>query len=118
MQKTLKEFMEELDFPVALYDAVMLVPPETMEIVSPADLKRYYLEGISPGSEDHVDASGARRLGLSMYDYLKRKARIPPCAPVDIVYGRCTGDAPESSWRSSVNSGTDGDGSNAAAAKI
>jgi hypothetical protein len=103
MQKTLKDFIEELDYPVSLYEAVMLVPPETVEMVSPADLKRYYLEGISPASEDQVDASGARRLGLSMFDYLKRKARTPPCAPVDIVYGRCTGDAPQASWPSSLN---------------
>ena len=49
-------------------------------MVSAADLKRYYLEGTSPASEDQIDASAARRLGLSMFDYLKRKVKTPPCA--------------------------------------
>ena len=109
LQKTLKDFIDELDFPVSLYEAVMLVPPEAVEMVSAADLKRYYLEGISPASEDQVDAAGARRLGLSMFDYLKIKARTPPCAPVDIVYGRCAGNAPQASLRSGVSSGTRSD---------
>jgi hypothetical protein len=91
LQKTLKDFIEELDFPVSLYEAVMLVPPENVEFVSAADLKRFYLDGISPASEDQVDALGARRLGLSMFEYLKRKAKTPPCTPVEIVYGRCAG---------------------------
>lgn len=91
LKKTLKDFVEELDFPNSLYEAVMLVPPETFELVSAADLKRFYLEGISPSTEDQVDAAGARRLGLSMFDYLKRKARTAACSPLDIVYGRCTG---------------------------
>lgn len=43
----------------------MLVPPESMQIVAPADLRRFYLEGISPLSEDMADAASARRLGIS-----------------------------------------------------
>lgn len=106
LEKTLKDFVAELDFPASLYEAVMLVPPEAIEIVSPSDLKRYYLDGISPASEDQADASRARRLGLSMFDYLKHKVKSPPCAPVDIVYERCTGDAPNARLSSSLTTGT------------
>jgi hypothetical protein len=91
LERTLKEFVEELDFPVSLYEAVMLVPPESMQIVTPADLKRFYLEGISPLSEDMADSSAARRVGLSMFDYLQRKARSPGCAFFDAGEGRCEG---------------------------
>ena len=73
LQKTLRDFVEEMDFPASLYEAVMLVPPESMHIVSLADLKRFYLEGISPLSEDKLDAAEARRLDISMAEYLKRK---------------------------------------------
>jgi hypothetical protein len=81
----------ELDFPDSLYEAVMLVPPESMQIVSAADLKRFYLEGISPSSEDRIDAAAARGLNLSMLEYLKRKATTPACAFLDAGAGRCDG---------------------------
>ena len=80
LQKTLKDYVEEMDFPASLYEAVMLVPPETMQILTPADLKRFYLEGISPSSEDLADAAAARRLDLTMGQYLQRKAKAPACA--------------------------------------
>lgn len=92
LTKTLRDFVDEMDFPASLYEAVMLVPPESMQVVSAADLKRFYLEGISPSSEDKEDAAAARRLDLPMLDYLRRKARTPPCTVADIAYGRCAGN--------------------------
>lgn len=89
LQQTLRHFVETMDFPDSLYEAVMRVPPESMQIVSPADLKRFYLEGISPSSEDKVDAAAARRLDLSMFEYLKRKAKAPACALLDAAENRC-----------------------------
>lgn len=80
LQKTLKDYVEEMDFPASLYEAIMVVPPETMQILTAADLKRFYLEGISPSSEDLADAAAARRLELSMGQYLQRKAKLPACA--------------------------------------
>jgi len=75
LARTLKGYVEELDFPASLYEAVMLVPPESMHILTPAELKGFLLEGISPSSEDLADAAEARRLNLSMFEYLKVKAR-------------------------------------------
>ncbi len=73
----MRDFIEELDFPASLYESVMLVPPESMRIVSVADLNRYYLDGISPLSEDKLDAAEAKRLDISMAEYLKRKPKTP-----------------------------------------
>jgi ATP-dependent protease ClpP protease subunit len=95
LETTLKDFIAELDFPASLYEAVMAVPPDSMQMVDPADLRRFYLEGISPLSEDKVDADSARRLGISMYDYLQRKARAPACAFFDAGEGRCEGRVQE-----------------------
>jgi len=78
LQRTLRDYIEELDFPYSLYEAVMLVPPESMKILAPADLKRFYLEGISPLSEDAADAASARRLDMSMSEYLRHKAKRGP----------------------------------------
>ncbi len=89
LQKILRDYIEELDFPASLYEAVMLVPPETLQILNPSDLKRFYLEGISPSSEDVADAASARRLDISMFEYLQRKAKAPACAFPVAGQGRC-----------------------------
>jgi hypothetical protein len=78
-----------MDFPASLYEAVMLVPPESMQILTPVELKKYYLEGISPSSEDAADAASARRLELPMVEYLKYKAKAPACAFPVAEPGRC-----------------------------
>ena len=75
LQKALRDYIDEMDFPHSLYEAVMVVPPESIKILAPAELKRFYLDGISPSSEDLADATSAKRLGLSMAEYLKRKAQ-------------------------------------------
>lgn len=95
LQKILKDYIEEMDFPDSLYEAVMLVPPESMQILAPADLKKFYLEGISPSSEDIADAASARRLDISMSEYLKRKAKAPACAFFAAGEGRCESSAQE-----------------------
>lgn len=89
LQKALRQYIEEMDFPNSLYEAVMLVPPESNRILSPAELKRFYLEGISPSSEDIADAAEARRLGISMTEYLRHKATAPACALLIAGEGRC-----------------------------
>ena len=95
LQKVLKNYIEELDFPASLYEAVMAVPPESMHILTLTELKRFYLDGISPLSEDTADAASAQRLGLSMFDFLQRKAKSPACAFFIAGQGRCDGRAPE-----------------------
>jgi hypothetical protein len=37
-------------------------------------LKRFYLEGMSPSTQDEVDAAAARELGITVLEYLQRKA--------------------------------------------
>ena len=93
LQRTLKAYIEEMDFPTSLYEAVMLVPPESMKFLAPAELKSFYLEGISPSSEDRADAAAARRLDLSMFEYLKYKAKAPACAFLVGDPDRCDGKA-------------------------
>ena len=73
LEKKLKEYIDELDFPPSLYEAVMAVPAETVSVMTPADLKRFYLEGMSPSTQDDVDAASARALGISVLEYFDRK---------------------------------------------
>jgi len=89
MQKILKDYVEEMDFPYSLYEAVMLVPPESVRILAAAELKTLFLDGISPSSEDFADAAAARHLNLTMAEYLKRKASAPACSALVAANGGC-----------------------------
>lgn len=79
LQKRLQQYIEELDFPPSLYEAVMAVPPESLNILTAADLKKFYLHGMSPSTEDELDATAARNLGVSVSEYLEQKAQGRPC---------------------------------------
>ena len=93
LQKSLRAYIDEMDFPDSLYEAVMAVPPESMHILAPAELKRFYLEGISPSSEDLADAAAARRLGLSMFQYLQHKAKASASASPSSCSGSASPNA-------------------------
>lgn len=94
LQKRLQQFIEELDFPPSLYEAVMAVPPESVSILSAAELKKFYLQGMSPAAEDEADAAEARRLGISVQRYLQLKAQSPACAGALGRDGACTQAVP------------------------
>lgn len=89
LQKKLQQFIDELDFPPSLYEAVMAVPPESVALLSAADLKRFFLEGMSPSTEDEVDAASARERGITVVEYLQQKAQAQPCAGVHDATGPC-----------------------------
>jgi len=93
LQKRLQEYIEELDFPPSLYEAVMAVPPESVSMLTPAELKRFYLEGMSPSTEDEADAASARTLGISVLEFLQQKAQAQPCAGVRDANRPCEGTA-------------------------
>lgn len=93
LQKKLQEYIEELDFPPSLYEALMAVPSESIRMVSAADLKKYYLHGMSPSAEEEADAVAAGNLGISVLEYLQKKAQAQPCAGVLGESGACGGEA-------------------------
>jgi hypothetical protein len=69
-------------------------------MLTAADLKRYYLQGMSPSTEDELDATAARKLGVSVSEYLQQKAQGRPCVGFFGGDANCAGvdkNAPESS---------------------
>lgn len=89
LQKRLQQYIEELDFPPSLYEAVMAVPSESITIFSAADLKRFYLQGMSPSAQDEANAAAARNLGVSVMEYLRQKGQAAPCAYILDSRGEC-----------------------------
>jgi len=89
LQKRLQQYIEELDFPPSLYEAVMSVPPQSISILTAVDLNRFYLQGMSPSTEDEADAAAAGNLGISVTEYLLQKAQGLPCADMPRAGNTC-----------------------------
>jgi len=96
LQKRLQQFIEELDYPPSLYEAVMAVPPESVSMLSAAELKKFYLQGMSPAAEDEADAAEAGRQGISVMEYLRQKAQAGSCADNFNGNGACGGAVQDS----------------------
>ena len=92
LQRRLQNYIEELEYPSSLYEAIMAVPPQSMSILSTVDLKRFYLHGMSPAAEDEADAREAGNLGISLREYLQRKAQALPCAGIIDASAGCKGE--------------------------
>ncbi len=101
LQKRLQRYIEELDFPPSLYEALMAVPPESINILTAAELKKFYLQGMSPSAEDEADAAAAGNLGITVTEYLQRKAQGQPCAGV--IGGACDAEAQKAAGRSAAS---------------
>jgi len=114
LQKKLQEFIDELDFPLSLYEAVMAVPPESVSMLALADLKRFYLVGMSPSAQDEADAASARALGVSVVEYLQRKAASNPSPATDPGWQPYEQPIPDTAGRvvEQKKAGAEGSGAN------
>ncbi len=92
LQKRVRQYVADLDFPAQLYDEMMAVPPEDVKLLSAAELKKYYLEGRTPAKEDSVDSAYAKHYGITKQEWLQRKVRIQACGRTQDV-GACIGNA-------------------------
>lgn len=70
-----RSFITEMNLPVALFDAMVAVPPESLHALSREELSRYGLSNNDPVAQQIDDADEARKYGLTMREYLVRKAR-------------------------------------------
>ena len=75
MAATAKLYLEEMNLPASLFDAMTRVPPESLRILSREELVSFGLEGRDPVTQELDDANEARRYGLDRRTYLERTAR-------------------------------------------
>lgn len=75
MEAEARRYLEEMNLPASLFDAMARVPPETVRILSREEIDNFGLDRVDPVTEDLQDAEQARRYGLDRRTYLQRKAR-------------------------------------------
>ncbi len=75
LQKRAKQYVEELGFPTSLYEQMILIPPESMKVLTTAELQRFFLQGRTPAADDEVDLVWANFYGVTKQQFLERKSR-------------------------------------------
>jgi hypothetical protein len=75
LSRAAKDYLEQMNVPLALYDEMMQIPPQAIKVLSDAELQRFGLDRNDPVYQDLLDSDIARSYGLSKTDYLSRKAR-------------------------------------------
>jgi ATP-dependent protease ClpP protease subunit len=76
LSKLVKDYLEEMNVSPSLYDAMVVIPPEKVRLLSESELQRYGLLDVDPVQQELEDSAEARRYGLSKIDYLTRKSEM------------------------------------------
>lgn len=74
LRERVRLFLEKMNLPSALYDAMLLVPPNEIRILSESDLAQYGLAQVDPVKQEMDDNKQARHYGITKEELFRRKA--------------------------------------------
>jgi hypothetical protein len=81
VQTTTRLYLEEMNLPSSLFDAMARIPPESLKVLSQQELADFGLTGVDPVTQDLQDAEEARRYGLDRRTFLERTVRRDALCP-------------------------------------
>lgn len=84
-----KEYLSRMNIRDSLVDAMILIPPEKLAILSVRELSYYGLNQNDPVFEEMKDDMLARRFGLSKGEYLRRKNLSDSQCPDNANFDAC-----------------------------
>lgn len=87
-----KTYLEEMNLPPQLYDAMVRVPPEKIRVLSEKELEDFGLVQTDPVEQELQDDAGARKYGLNKIEFLRRKAEVGQACDSQWSVGRRTGN--------------------------
>lgn len=68
-----KRYLNYMNVPTSLYDAMVRVAPENMKFLSKNELRFYGLDARDPTDEEVDDSANAQRYGLNKFEYFAKK---------------------------------------------
>lgn len=75
LEQSAKAFLKDMNVPTSLYDEMMSVPPQKLQLLTEQELARFGIGQNDPAYQDNLDAEAARAYGLEKEAYLGRKER-------------------------------------------
>jgi len=85
LEAATKRYLEEMNLPASLFDAMARVPSESLRVLSKEEIVNFGLEGMDPVTADLQDAAEARKYGIDRRTYLERSARRDSLCPGLVV---------------------------------
>lgn len=92
LANTARAFLEDMNLPSHLYDAMLRVPPEQIRVLSTKELSDYGLDQSDPVEQELVDSAEARKYGLSKLEFIQRKGEVQAACASEWTQGQRTGD--------------------------
>ena len=71
-----KSYLETMNIPAELYDHMIRIPPQKITYLSRDQLQRYGLSENDPYADAAMNASSAKRLGISTEEFIRRMAKV------------------------------------------
>jgi len=75
-ETAVRAYFREMNLPGQLFEAMVLVPPEKIRILSDKELEAFGLSGTDPVEQDTQDATDASYYGISKTECIRRKASL------------------------------------------
>lgn len=75
----IRAYLEEMNVPTSLYEAMVAVPSESGRRLTREELAYYRIGQDDPVWAEEQNAAQAKRRGLSMSEYLRRKGAVDAC---------------------------------------
>lgn len=79
LRNAVARYLRDMNIPNTLYEAMVRIPPETIKLLGADELESYGLEQDDPVFAELQRQAEARAAGLSMREYLPRKADYDRC---------------------------------------
>jgi ATP-dependent protease ClpP protease subunit len=84
-ETAVRVYLREMNLPAQLFEAMVVVPPEKIRILSDKELEAFGLSGTDPVEQDTEDATDASKYGISKTEYLLRKASVDKVCPAPLL---------------------------------
>lgn len=97
-ETAVRDYLREMNLPEQLFEAMVLVPPEKIRILSDKELQAFGLSGTDPVEQETEDATDASDYGISKAECIRRKASLDRVCPFPphfssmeevLAYGEC-----------------------------
>jgi ATP-dependent protease ClpP protease subunit len=79
LDEEIVKYLEQMNIPTTLWEAMKATPPEEMHLLSREELKRFMLYGDDPVFEERKVAHEANEMGITSEELRKRFAAVAEC---------------------------------------
>jgi ATP-dependent protease ClpP protease subunit len=90
-ETAVRAYLREMNLPAQLFEAMVVVPPEKIRILSDKELEAFGLSGTDPVEQETEEATDASDYGISKTECIRRKASLDRVCPSPDLFSASSG---------------------------